>query len=395
MPLRLPLATLPIALFVTLMQGVGHFFLIYGLSLIFGLAISLSLWVVRWKIYGGDKRDLASMHRGAMIRRLFTYFGSSILAFLLTGLALQATLLPQIFGGTRGMLMSVSFAVIFTVLAMGVTMAMQFYSQAVDRVRVEEELNTARMIQRAFLRSSFETPAPFDVHALNVSSKHVSGDFYDVVSSAHGQLLLAIADVSGKGVPAALQGALLQSSLRTQARTGGSVAPMLVTMNALLHESITPGQFATFFLASIDAATLRLSYANAGHNPPLLVRAHGEHEWLEDGGLVLGAFSFAHYEPSYVQLAPGDWLLLFTDGVTEAAVGDAMYGEERLLQTVLAAVARGVASAAALNAVVLADVRDYLAGTEAGDDITLVALHVSDTVDARLIASLPPMDATP
>ena len=141
--------------------------------------------------------------------------------------------------------------------------------------------------------------------------------------------------------------------------------------------------------------TLRLTYANAGHNPPLLVRASGEHQWLEDGGLVLGAFSFAQYEASSVQLAPGDWLLLFTDGVTEAAAGGAMYGEERLLQTVLAAAARGVGSAAALNAVVLDDVRAYLAGAEAGDDITLVAMHVSETAEAPLIALCPAADVLP
>src|SRR5262249_47417215 len=158
-----------------------------------------------------------------------------------------------------------------------------------------------------------------EVHAIYIPSKQVGGDFYDVVASGPESHLIAIADVSGKGVPAALLSSMLQAALRTQAEGAASVSTILRNINALLYRSTSIQQFATFFLARVDGASLRMTFSNAGHNWPVVVRGNGRRDLLERGGTILGILENAEYEEATVDLAPGDVVVLFTDGISEAA----------------------------------------------------------------------------
>src|SRR5204863_108440 len=152
---------------------------------------------------------------------------------------------------------------LLTALAGQVSVSLQNALLLRDRVavaRFEEELNLARQIQRRSLLSEFPAIPRSEVHAIYIPSKHVGGDFYDVVPTADGAHLIAIADVSGKGVPAALLSSMLQAALRTQASGDGTVTSILRNINSLLYRSTSLHQFATFFLARFDGATLEMRF---------------------------------------------------------------------------------------------------------------------------------------
>jgi phosphoserine phosphatase RsbU/P len=261
------------------------------------------------------------------------------------------------------------------VLSVGLVMASRFYQAAVERAGSERELMLARRIQESFLLSEFPRRSRLEVYATNVSSKEVSGDFYDVVPVGDDGYLLAVADVSGKGVPAALLTAMLQASLRTQANAGVRVSAMMETINRLVCGRAATGQFATFFLASVSERDMTLRFTNAGHNFPYLFRASGERKSLETGGLVVGMMEEARYQEECVALAPGDRVVFYTDGVTEAARPDQeMFGEERLIHLV-ESLPRDLAAREVVDRV-LKGVREFLGDTEAGDDITVMVLRV-------------------
>jgi sigma-B regulation protein RsbU (phosphoserine phosphatase) len=220
------------------------------------------------------------------------------------------------------------------------------------------------------------------VHALTLPSKHVGGDFYDVVEAGDGSWFVAIADVSGKGVPAALLSSMLQASLRTQAANVRSPAGILCNINHLMYRSTAVQQFATFFLARVDGERLELSFSNAGHNWPVLLRADGERRFLARGGLILGFQERVEFEEENVSLLSGDLVVLYTDGISEAAdaTGE-QFGEERLYAA-LSALPRTL-PAREVTERVLATLREFLDGTEAQDDITLLVLKVLEPAAQR------------
>jgi serine phosphatase RsbU (regulator of sigma subunit) len=253
-----------------------------------------------------------------------------------------------------------------------------------DRVavaRLEEELNLARRIQKSFLPSRFPPMSRLDVHAVNTPSRQVGGDFYDLVPAGDGTYFLAIADVSGKGVPAALLTSMLQASLRTQADTARSVSTILNNINSLVVKSTTTEQFATFFLARVDERTLTMSFSNAGHNYPVLYRKNGEQEHLVRGGMILGMFEGIRFEEEAMDLFPGDRLLFYTDGITEAmnAAGEE-FGEERV-----EALLRGLPpdlTAREMTERILEGLYAFLEGEEPQDDVTVMVLRVLEPTEA-------------
>jgi sigma-B regulation protein RsbU (phosphoserine phosphatase) len=250
-----------------------------------------------------------------------------------------------------------------------------------DRVavaRFEEELNLARQIQTRSLLSTFPRLPRCDVHALTIPSKHVGGDLYDVVPAGDGSWLVAIADVSGKGVPAALLSSMLQAALRTQAGSVTAPAEILRNINQLMYRSTAIQQFASFFLARLDAERLELVFSNAGHNWPVLQRRDGRRRLLERGGVLLGILEGVGFEEERLSLEPGDLLVLYTDGVSEAAnaAGD-MFAEERLYEAVAAM--PGELTAREVAERLLGTLRDFLDGTEPQDDVTLVVVRVPAT----------------
>jgi len=271
---------------------------------------------------------------------------------------------------------------LLTALASQVSVSLQNALLLKDRVavaRFEEELNLARQIQRRSLLSEFPAMPNSEVHAIYIPSKHVGGDFYDVVPTQDGGFLVAIADVSGKGVPAALLSAMLQAALRTQAPLGTSVTTILRNINSLLYRSTSLHQFATLFLARIDGATCSMTFCNAGHNWPVVRRRDGGREVLERGGTLLGILEPLALEEASVHLGPGDLVVLYTDGISEAATLDnEQFGEERLNEAI-AALPPGIGARAAAEAL-LARLREFLGDVEPQDDITLLVLRVLEPV---------------
>ena len=247
-----------------------------------------------------------------------------------------------------------------------------------DRVavaRFEQELNLARQIQRASLPSVFPDMPNCEVHALYIPSKQVGGDFYDVVRDGNGAFLVAIGDVSGKGVPAALLSSMIQASLRTQATSVVSVPAMLRTINSMLYNSTQLHQFATFFLARLDGDRLHMRFSNAGHNWPIVIKAGGGREYLERGGTVLGILPGIDFEEASLSLAPGDRVVFYTDGISEAFdAHEQQFGDQRLCEIVegmpRSACAREVAER------VIEELHRFLGDVEAQDDITLLVLRV-------------------
>jgi serine phosphatase RsbU (regulator of sigma subunit) len=247
--------------------------------------------------------------------------------------------------------------------------------------RFEQELELARQIQRTSLLQEFPRHPRLDVHAVYIPSRQVGGDFYDVVPDGPGSWLVAIADVSGKGVPAALLSSMLQASLRTQAGSGASLESILQGINGVLYRSTALHQFATFFLARVEGDRLHMRFSNAGHNWPVVLRANGERMFLEKGGTLLGIIENLRFEEAEVQLEPGDLVVLYTDGVSEAADRDGtLFGEERLCEH-LASLPRGL-TAREVTDRTLTRLHEYLAEVEPQDDVTMLVLRVLEPVPA-------------
>jgi sigma-B regulation protein RsbU (phosphoserine phosphatase) len=190
-----------------------------------------------------------------------------------------------------------------------------------------------------------------------------------------GSYLVTIADVAGKGVPAALLASMVQASVRTQAQDGKPVCEIMDRLNRLVFDATPDDRFATCFLARLSASALSLSFANAGHNYPILMPALGGSRFLDFGGIPLGIQTEFVYGETSTPLVPGDALILYTDGITDARnriMED--YTEEHLLQFT-AELPRDLTARQLLDAI-SADVSRFTQGAEQADDITLVALKV-------------------
>ena len=242
------------------------------------------------------------------------------------------------------------------------------HEQLVEKKRLEGQLEVARQVQLELLPASDPKLEGFDICAYNYPTEEVSGDYYDWVSIYEDQIGFVIADVSGKGVPAALLMAFLRASLRAAIHIGYAPHISMAKVNYLLWESIERNQFVTAFYAVLDASNKTLVYTNAGHNPPLLMDADGKARFIERGGLPLGMFRDTRYYEYYLSIEPGQVLVLYTDGVTEATnLDDEEYGRERLEHVVRAG--RHL-SARDLITSIYQDVIQWTAGRGATDDIT-------------------------
>ncbi len=368
---------MPFAIFFGTLNGANRaiYVLAYVVSLYFAYAIGLALWTLEQFVLPRleDPEDRPSGKR--MLRHVALYGGASVIGAFAAAAAVHFTVMPGFLGSARNVMVIGMFTLLFSALFIGIATATAYYGKALERAKAEEELHLARRIQRSFLLSQFPTMPRLEVHAINISSKQVSGDFYDVVAAGPDAFLLAIADVAGKGVPAALLSSMLQASLRTQAGAIPSVAAILKNINTLVYRSTAVHQFATFFLARIEEDTLRLAYSNAGHNYPVVFRRSGERVTLERGGTVVGILESAEFEEGNLVLEPGDRVVFYTDGINEAAnESGELFGEERLCRLVASLPAQ--LSASETTERILEGVRGFLDGTEAGDDMTVMVLRV-------------------
>jgi len=209
------------------------------------------------------------------------------------------------------------------------------HEQLIEKKRLEGQLEVARQVQLELLPPRDPQLAGYDISAYNFPTEEVSGDYYDWVRIYEDQIGVVIADVSGKGVPAAILMAFLRASLRSATHIGYATHISMAKVNFLLWESIESNLFVTAFYGILDAQKGTLSYSNAGHNPPLLVNAAGTSRFIDKGEQPLGMFRETRYHEYYLEFEPGDVLVLYTDGATEAnSPSGEEFGRERLAQAV-------------------------------------------------------------
>jgi sigma-B regulation protein RsbU (phosphoserine phosphatase) len=252
----------------------------------------------------------------------------------------------------------------------------RLFQETIEKQRMEDELLIAREIQKGLLPSIIPSLSGFDIAAANISSKQVGGDYYDVIPVDEHRHIIAIGDVSGKGTPAALLMANLQATIRALVPLQLPLSELTGRVNDLMCRNTGGNKFVTFFWGMLDPRAGTLTYVNAGHNYPMLLRANGTLERLEKGGMILGVLKTdAPYEEALVQLSPGDLLTLFTDGVSEAMSRDACeYGEDRL-ESVLRH-SQHLPAQEILQGV-HDDVLRHAKGASQSDDITLMILRVA------------------
>ena len=251
----------------------------------------------------------------------------------------------------------------------------RLFQETLEKQKLEDELLIAREIQKGLLPSVLPELTGFDIAATNISSKQVGGDYYDVIPAGGGSHIIAIGDVSGKGTPAALLMANLQATIRALVPLKLPIAELTARVNDLMCDNTGGNKFVTFFWGALDPEKKSLTYVNAGHNYPFLIHPDGTRERLDKGGMILGVMkSVEPYQEACVALKPGDMLVLFTDGVSEAMSKDMVeYGEERLQSLLLEH--RQLGSQAVLEAV-HHDVLAHTRGAPQSDDITMMVLGV-------------------
>ncbi|HPG40941.1 MAG TPA: SpoIIE family protein phosphatase [bacterium] len=252
----------------------------------------------------------------------------------------------------------------------------RLFDETIEKQRMEEELNIAREIQTRLLPDSYPEYDHFEIMGYNVPSREVGGDYFDCIRLDQHRFAIAIGDVSGKGAPASLLMSNLHAGLHTLIMTKADITTILSKLNNLIQAHTTFDKFITFFYAEINIDEFTLTYANAGHNPPFLYRRDGSCMSLEKGGLLLGMMPNLTYETETIQLKPGDQLLMFTDGVTEAMNTLEMeYGEWRLQAILEYALKNDLKIQELINKIVV-EVKDFSQGMPQADDITMLGLKV-------------------
>lgn len=239
------------------------------------------------------------------------------------------------------------------------------------RQRIEEELDVARTIQRSLTPRHLPQEGWLVACGSSESSHQVGGDYYDVAAMGPDAWSLVIADVSGKGVSSALLASFLQGAFLSASSTT-DIPEVLARINSFLSDRSEHGKYATMFYSKLESSG-QLTYVNAGHCPPLLIHKTGEIEKLEAASMPVGLLPEASFVPEQRALAPGDRLVLYTDGVTEAQneAGE-FFGRRRLRE----AVQRGNgATCAELHEAILSAILDFTAGAEQADDLTLVVVE--------------------
>ncbi|TLY32521.1 MAG: hypothetical protein E6K56_03070 [Ignavibacteria bacterium] len=252
----------------------------------------------------------------------------------------------------------------------------RLFRETLEKQRLEDELQIAKEIQRGLLPATLPKIPRFDLAAVNLSSKQVGGDYYDVITLDSSHFVIAIGDVSGKGTPASLLMANLQATIRALVPLGLSLAELTMRVNNLICDNTGADRFITFFWGIIDTGSGTMKYVSAGHNPPFLFRRTGGVERLSEGGIILGIMKASvAYNEGEIRFSPGDVLVLFTDGVSEAMneAGEEL-GEEPIEEVVKGCLddpAEEILSA------IVKRVKEHSKNTPQSDDITLIVARTT------------------
>jgi sigma-B regulation protein RsbU (phosphoserine phosphatase) len=251
----------------------------------------------------------------------------------------------------------------------------RLFQETLEKQRIEEELNVARNMQKKLLPKTLPSIPDYDIYGVNIPSKQVGGDYYDVIMIDKNHYALAIGDVSGKSVPAALLMANLQAALRVMIKQKIPLTEVVGNLNDLIHNNTDPDKYITFFVGILNRKENLFQYVNAGHNSPILYRQDGSVEELDVGGIILGMLPRYSYKEGKIQFHPGDLFYSYTDGVNEAIdPREEEFGEKRL---------RGVLSANAKKSsqkvaeAMLGSVSGFANGSPQEDDITMLILKRS------------------
>jgi serine phosphatase RsbU (regulator of sigma subunit) len=353
--------------------------LVYKVALVFTLTVGLFIraneaWVVPRVVKKGEEG------RGVALRRTGSYATAGMVGTLVGAILVDHFIVHGVFGSGRSILILAIFSILFSALFIGIGSAQHYYGVYFERVReeerfkarVEHEIRTAAAIQQALLPGERPVSARFEAAGASLPSRTIAGDFLDYFEVPGDRLAFVLGDVSGKGPPAAILAAAIQGMFSSVAESDESPAEALRRINGALVRRAVESRFATVFHGLL-APDGRMVTCNAGHNPPLLLRHDGTTQWITTGGLLVGVFEQAQFEEESFALAPGDALVLFSDGVTEAqSASGEMYGEDRLLALLKGATAK---SATEIVNHVLDDVRVFSDGAAQADDITVLVVR--------------------
>jgi serine phosphatase RsbU (regulator of sigma subunit) len=277
----------------------------------------------------------------------------------------------------KGTLLSASTRAALETLATEAAVAIEnarLYRETMEKARMEQEMRIAAEIQQALLPKSGRAGSYFRAAAASLPCRSIGGDFYDYVDMPAGALGFALGDVAGKGPPAALLSAMMQGIFAAQAATNDRPSQTIARVNLALYRRGIESRFVTLMygVLSPDGS---LIYCNAGHNPPLIINASGGGaiRRLDRGGPIVGLFETAVYEDEAIKLNPGDWLVVFSDGVSEAlsAAGEE-YGDSRIVSCVQN---HASLEPQGLLEAIFADVREFARGAAQSDDITAMVLR--------------------
>lgn len=247
--------------------------------------------------------------------------------------------------------------------------------EILEKRRLEGELSIAKRIQQSFLPRQNPELYGFDICGINIPSEEVGGDYYDFIPIIDNQMGVAIGDVSGKGIPAALIMAFFRAALIAEIRNNYAIRSIMYKVNNLLFESTEPDIYVTALYGVLDVKNRIFTFANAGHNAPILRTPDGKMEYLIQGGMALGAFENSKYEERPIKLNPGDIIVFYTDGVTEAKNEEEEFGTHRLKQV--------INDSSKMNAIEIMEsihnaVKDFTNGSSQEDDLTLVVIKVGE-----------------
>jgi phosphoserine phosphatase RsbU/P len=298
--------------------------------------------------------------------------GAGLLLFLGRGLVQGSAL------ATWGLTFGATTAVAVLLVTL-YRVQLELQSSRRQLARKEAELSFALEVQRALFPRHLPVGNGLEFGAVCIPARGISGDYYDVMQFPDGRLVFAIADISGKGISAAILMANVQALLRTLSETGIPPAEVCKRLNHHLHQVTDESKYATFFYAEWNTAERRLSYVNAGHYAPVLLGSLGGRQ-LDEGGFPLGLFPGAEFQTGEVSLQPGDLLALYSDGLTEAASKNGEeFGEQRLQAEIEK---RSGETLAEIQAGVLEAVRKW-AGDELEDDMTLLMVRAIEAERAK------------
>lgn len=249
--------------------------------------------------------------------------------------------------------------------------------ERIEKERLEEELNIAKSIQKGLLPDPIPETEKLNIVAENISSYQVGGDYYDILEAPNNRLVMAIGDVTGKGIPAALLMANLQAMLHVLLPVDISLSEASGQVNDIIYRNTPSDKFITFFWGIFNPENSEFRFVNAGHNPPVWFKNGCEEpEELEEGGLILGAMpTMSPYQEQTIRLSSGDILIFYTDGVTEAKNEDETeeFGEERLYECIKNNRGR---SASEIKEAIKNEVLEFSGGVQ-HDDITLIVVRVN------------------